>query len=332
MPTGWYDRTMKIVLTGAAGFIGSCFLKTLNNLGIHDSVIVDAAAKPDGIKNLEAKKFSDYLSREEFLRLVEAGKLNDVVLTIHLGACADTTEKDQAYLRRNNLEYSKSLAKWALGNRAFFHYASSAAVYGDGKAGYSDDDSTVSGYKPLNLYGESKWLFDKWLVQEKLSQRVVGYRYFNVFGPNEYHKGEMRSMVCKAFQQIEKDGKARLFATTRKGYGDGSEERDFVYVKDVCSVMAYFVEHPDRGGIFNLGTGQARSFKDLVTAVFTALEKKPAIDYIPMPENLRGQYQYFTQAEMEKLRQAGYQKQFRSLEDSVADYVKNHLQKANPYY
>jgi ADP-L-glycero-D-manno-heptose 6-epimerase len=282
--------------------------------------------------NLDGKSFSDYLTREDLLARLAAGQFKDVECIVHLGACADTTEKNRDYLRTNNLEYSQTLAKWALGKNAFFHYASSAAVYGDGKAGYSDADSANDSYRPLNIYGESKWLFDQWAIQEKISSRMVGYRYFNVFGPNEYHKADMRSMVCKAYQQIQKDGKARLFATSRKGYGDGSEERDFIYVKDVCSVMTFFLEHPDRGGIYNLGTGQARTFKDLVTAVFTALAKKPAIEFIPMPDNLRGQYQYFTQAEMGKLKKAGYQKPFELLENAVADYVRQHLQKQNPIY
>lgn len=323
---------MKIILTGAAGFIGSCFLKTLNNLGISDAVIVDAPARTDGLKNIEGKSFADYLSRDQFLTRLESGQFTDVDVIVHLGACADTTEMNREYLRTNNLEYSKTLAKFAIGRNKFFHYASSAAVYGDGKDGYSDDDEKNSRYKPLNPYGESKWLFDKWIIAEKLPARVVGYRYFNVFGPNEYHKGEMRSMVCKAYQQIEKTGKARLFANSRKGFTDGSEERDFIYIKDVCDIMSFFIEHPDKGGIFNLGTGQARSFKDLVTAVFSALGRKADIEYFPMPEKLRGQYQYFTQAEIGKLRKTGYQKPFRSLEDAVGDYVKAHLQNVHPYY
>jgi ADP-L-glycero-D-manno-heptose 6-epimerase len=263
---------------------------------------------------------------------LDKGKLKDFKFIVHLGACADTTEKNRDYLRTNNIEYSRTLAKWSISNGTHFQYASSAAIYGDGKAGYSDSDSALDRYKPLNLYGDSKWQFDKWVIEQNLSSKFVGYRYFNVFGPNEYHKGEMRSMVCKAFQQIQKDGKARLFATSRPGFADGSEERDFVYVKDICAVMMHFLEHPDQGGIFNLGTGKARSFKDLVTAVFAAMGKPAAIEFIPMPEKLKGQYQYFTQADIGKLRKAGYQKEFLSLEASVADYIKAHLQKQNPIY
>ena len=316
---------MKILLTGAAGFIGSCYLRKLNNLGIDDVLLVDTAAKPDGITNLERKKYRDYVVREAALSGLEAGKFDDVDLIVHMGACSDTTEMDRAFLKRNNLEYSQTLARWALAKGKRFHYASSASVYGDGKAGYKDDDREITKFKPLNPYAESKYAFDSWLIEQKLTGKVVGFRYFNVFGPNEYHKGEMRSMVCKAVDQIRKDGAVRLFATSRPGYADGSEERDFVYVKDVNEAMAYFLESPDKRGIFNIGSGKARTFKDLMLAVFAALGKKPIITYIPMPEKLRGQYQYFTEADLSKLRTAGYKKEFMPLEDSVKDYVQKYL-------
>ena len=321
---------MKIILTGAAGFIGSCFLWQLNSMGIDDVILVDTPSHPDGIANLKDKKFKAYVAREELLDRLVKGQLKDVDLIVHLGACADTTEMDTTFLSRNNVEYSKSLAKWALANNKFFHYASSAAIYGNGKAGYGDDDSLIDKYKPLNPYGESKWQFDKWLIQGGITKKVVGYRYFNVFGPNEYHKGEMKSMVCKAHHQIKENGSAKLFATSRKGFEDGSEERDFVYVKDINRVMAFFVEHPDRSGIFNLGTGKARSFKSLAESVFSAMGRTLNIEYIPMPDKLKGQYQYFTQADISKLRQAGYGEEFLTLEKSVSDYVKNYLTKNDP--
>jgi ADP-L-glycero-D-manno-heptose 6-epimerase len=322
---------MKMILTGGAGFIGSCFLWQLNAMGVEDVIVVDTLKEPSPYPSLKKKKFKAYVSREELLERLSKGQLKEIDLVIHLGACSDTTEMDRAFLTRNNLEYSKTLAKWALGLGKRFHYASSAAVYGDGKQGYSDNDSTVHGYKPLNPYGESKLAFDQWVIDEKLSNKVVGYRYFNVFGPNEYHKGEMRSMVCKAFQQVQALGEIKLFASSRSGKEDGSEERDFIYVKDINQVMAYFVEHPDRAGIFNLGTGQARSFKDLGMAVFSAMGKPVRFNFIPMPEKLRGQYQYFTQANIDKLRAAGYKQLFTSLEDSISDYIKNHLSKEDPY-
>lgn len=299
-------------------------------MGIDDVLLVDAPAHIDQNPNLQKKKFSDYLGRDPFLTKIEQNKFKGVDALIHLGACSDTTEKDQAFLKRNNTQYSQALAQWALANGTAFHYASSASIYGDGKLGFDDADEKLAQYKPLNFYGQSKWAFDKWLIDEKLTGRVVGYRYFNVFGPNEYHKGEMRSMVSKAFDQIKATGRARLFATTRPGFPDGSEERDFVYIKDVCDVMAYFLTHPDKHGIFNLGTGLARSFKDLVLAVFAAAEIPPEIEFIPMPDNLKNQYQYFTQATMTKLRAAGYKEPFGRLEVSVADYVKYHLLKSDP--
>jgi ADP-L-glycero-D-manno-heptose 6-epimerase len=323
---------MKIILTGGAGFIGSCFLAHLNEKGMSDVVIVDVGKDPSTLPNLRNKKFSEYLSREALLTRLDQNQLTDVDGIIHMGACSDTTEMDRAFLARNNVEYSKSLARWALGHNKFFHYASSAAIYGDGKQGYDDADESLPRYQALNPYGESKLIFDRWLVDQNLTSRVVGYRYFNVFGPNELHKGEMRSMVCKAFQQIQAEGKAKLFATSRSGYGDGSEERDFVYIKDINHVMAFFLEHLDKHGIFNMGTGQARTFKDLVTAVFNAMGKPVNIEYIPMPEKLKGQYQYFTQAKMEKLGKVGTTTAFQSLEESVADYVKNHLQKNGGSY
>lgn len=322
---------MKLILTGAAGFIGSCYLKKLNLMGIDHVILVDTASSASSI-NLVAKKYKDYLSREDLLAALDKNQLGEIDGIVHLGACADTTEMDRAFLKKNNSEYSKTLAKWAIGKKKIFHYASSAAVYGDGKLGYKDDPALNPTYKPLNPYGESKLVFDQWVIDEKVLDKVVGFRYFNVFGPNEYHKGDMQSMVSKAYQQIKKDGKARLFANSRPGKFDGSEERDFIYVKDIDEIMAFFLEHPEKGGIFNLGTGQARTFKDLVTAVFTALKLKPNIEWIPMPEKLRGQYQYFTEADLTNLRRIGYKKDFTSLEDSVRDYVQNHLTQPNPIY
>jgi len=322
---------MKIILTGGAGFIGSCFLWQLNSMGIDDVIVVDTESDPSAFPNLTKKKFKAYITREDLLHRLDQGQLKDVDAIVHLGACADTLESDRQFLSQNNVEYSKTLATWALAQNKVFHYASSAAVYGDGKKGYDDTDEKVHMYKPLNPYGESKLAFDRWVIDQKFSDRVVGYRFFNVFGPNEYHKGEMSSMVSKAYQQLESTGQVKLFSTTRADYPNGSEERDFVYVKYVNKVMAFFLEHQDKTGIFNLGSGQARSFKDLVTAVFSALGKEPSIEYIPMPEKLRSQYQYFTQANVDKLRQAGYDQPFQTLENAVADYVKTHLVKSDPY-
>jgi ADP-L-glycero-D-manno-heptose 6-epimerase len=323
---------MNILLTGAAGFIGSCFLRKLNDAGHSDVWLVDTAASPDGIPNLVGKRYRAYLTREDALSQLSSGRLDHIDLIVHLGACSDTTEMDRAFLKRNNFEYSQTLARWALEEGKRFQYASSASVYGDGKQGYSDADSELVLFHPLNPYAESKHAFDQWLIDEKLTGAVVGYRYFNVFGPNEYHKGGMRSMVCKAIDQIKTKGHVELFASSRDGYGDGSEQRDFVYSKDVDEVMMFFVDHPKIGGIFNIGTGTARTFKDLILAVFAALGQPPKIQFIPMPEKLRAQYQYFTEADLRKLRAAGCGVAFRSLEESVRDYVLSHLIQPNPYY
>jgi ADP-L-glycero-D-manno-heptose 6-epimerase len=252
----YHAAAMKVILTGAGGFIGSCYLWKLNSMGITDVYAVDTDPAPDKYHTLEHKKYKDYLSREQLLGDLSAGKFSDVGAIVHLGACADTTEMDRAFLARNNVQYSQTLASWAFSKNTIFHYASSASVYGDGKQGYSDDLDKLSMYKPLNPYAESKYLFDQWLINEKLTDKVVGFRYFNVYGPNEYHKGEMRSMVTKAYDQIRTGGRVKLFASSRPGFADGGEERDFVYVKDVCDVMGYFLENPSRHGILNLGSGE----------------------------------------------------------------------------
>lgn len=322
---------MKIALTGAAGFIGSCFLSHLNRRGFEDIVVIDLESRLDDSKNLQNKKYSQFCSREEFLSQIRQGKHADIDGIVHLGACADTTEMNRDYLRVNNVEYSQILATWCFERNKFFHYASSASVYGDGKLGYSDDDSLIDQFKPLNPYAESKWLFDQWIIKNKFVDRVVGYRYFNVFGPNEQDKGNMRSMVCKAFEQIQATGKARLFANSRPGYFDGSEQRDFIYVKDVCRIMDFFLLNQHCRGIFNLGTGKSRTFKDLVSAVFMALNRPVQIEYFPMPEVLKRQYQYFTEAEIGKLRSVGYQGDFTELEEAVKDYVITHLVSGTPY-
>jgi len=323
---------MNILLTGAAGFIGSCFLRKLNDAGYSDIWLVDTVASAEGIPNLVNKRYRAYLSREELLPQLSSGKLNHLDLVVHLGACSDTTEMDRAFLTRNNVEYSQMLARWALEKGKRFQYASSASVYGDGKKGYSDADEELGSFHPLNPYAESKYAFDRWLVAEKLSDAVVGYRYFNVFGPNEYHKAGMRSMVCKAIDQIKNKGHVELFASSRAGYENGSEQRDFIYAKDVNEAMMFFVNNPTLGGIFNIGTGRARTFKELILAVFVALGQAPKIQFIPMPPHLQKQYQYFTEADLKKLRAAGCNVAFQSLEESVADYVRAHLTQPNPYY
>jgi len=248
-----------------------------------------------------------------------------------MGACSSTTEQDADYLMENNFHYSCRLADWALAKGVRFIYASSAATYGDGSLGFSDDDRQTRGLQPINMYGYSKQLFDLRVLREGLQDRVAGIKFFNVFGPNEYHKGDMTSVVFKAFHQIRETGRVRLFKSYRPEYDDGGQKRDFVYVKDCVEILWWLLNHREANGIFNLGTGQARTWNDLIWAVFAALGRPVEIDYIEMPEALQGQYQYFTEAQMDKLRAAGCPMRFGTLEEAVGDYVRNHLLKADPY-
>jgi ADP-L-glycero-D-manno-heptose 6-epimerase len=244
-----------------------------------------------------------------------------------MGACSDTTERNASYMIQNNYDFSKLLANWAVGRGLRFIYASSAATYGDGSQGFCDDETELNKLMPLNIYGYSKQMFDLWAIRAGLLKRIVGLKYFNVFGPNEYHKGDMRSFVVKAFEQINAAGKVGLFKSHRSDYADGEQKRDFLYIKDAVDMTLFFLENRKIGGIFNIGTGAARTWNDLANATFRAMNKEPNIEYIPMPEKLRDKYQYFTQADITKLRKAGYDKEQTSLEDAIKDYVQNYLQK-----
>lgn len=311
-----------IVITGAAGFIGSCILARFNTIGRNDIIVVDHIEDDAKKANLKGKKYVEYFDKKDFLKLVIAGKLNPKVDTIiHMGACSSTVLQDAKYFQENNFEYSRELAKWALAHSIRFIYASSAATYGDGGQGYSDDDQTTRRCKPLNLYGESKQKFDLWVLDNKAADKTVGLKFFNVFGPNEYHKGEMKSVIAKAYKKVADEGKMSLFKSYKKKYADGQQQRDFIYIKDAVDVVMFFFKNPGKCGIYNCGTGKARSWNDLASALFLAVGKKPHIDYVEMPEYLRARYQYFTQADMVKLRKAGYKKPFFELEDSVKDYA-----------
>lgn len=311
-----------IILTGGAGFIGSCFLWKLNQEGVSDIIVVDNLDSPEKKKNLLGKSYVDYIEKEDFLGILDSGKIAGIKKIIHMGACSSTILNDPLYFLKNNYEYSKRLALWAFNHKAQFIYASSAATYGDGLAGYDDADEITPALKPLNMYGYSKQLFDLWLLEHGLIKKAAGLKFFNVFGPNEYHKEEMMSIICKRFDDLKSGKPMRLFKSYRSDYKDGEQKRDFIYVKDAIEVIYYFYKNPQKCGIYNLGTGIARSWNDLAKAMFSALEIKPVIEYVEMPDKIKGQYQYYTQAKMDKLRACGCEHQFASLEDSVKDYSK----------
>lgn len=311
-----------IVVTGAAGFIGSCIVAGLNERGREDLVLVDELdeAKKENIRN---KKYLKYYDKKDFLDLVLRNQIKHrPEAVIHMGACSSTTLQDARYFKENNLEYTRALAQWALKDKMRFIYASSAATYGDGTAGYKDDEATTRRCKPLNLYGQSKQDFDLWVLDNHLEGRVVGLKFFNVFGPNEYHKGDMRSVVAKAYQRVAEEGKISLFKSCRKEYKDGEQKRDFIYVKDAVDIVLFFLDHPEVGGIFNAGTGRASTWNELAGALFAAAGKRPDIQYIAMPAELERCYQYFTRADVSKLRARGYVKPFTPLDKAVADYVR----------
>lgn len=318
------------IITGGAGFIGSALLWKLNKEGLRDLLVVDYLESSEKWKNLQGKSFSDYLEADDFLARVQSGKLPKVQGIVHLGACSSTTETNAAYLIKNNFEYTKVLATWALAKKVRFIYASSAATYGDGALGYDTDDRTTQRLKPLNMYGYSKQLFDQWALQQGVLKKLIGIKFFNVFGPNEYHKGDMRSLVAKAYDQILQDGRIRLFRSYRDDYKHGEQVRDFLYVKDAIAVVYEFMKNKSYGGLYNLGAGVSRSWNDLAKAIFSALGRPPRIDYIDMPETLRSKYQYHTLANM-SWTQGKKLPPFTSLEDSVRDYVQNYLSKEDPY-
>ncbi|MGE0267621.1 MAG: ADP-glyceromanno-heptose 6-epimerase [Candidatus Omnitrophota bacterium] len=311
-----------IIITGAAGFIGSCIVARLNEDGHDDLILVDHMPDDSKQGNLKGKKYVKYYDKSEFIELVRKSSLKEKVnALIHMGACSSTTLQDQEYFTQNNLEYTKSLAVWAVNNGIRFIYASSAATYGDGSAGYKDDEATIRRCKPLNLYGESKQDFDLWALENGFLDKMVGLKFFNVFGPNEYHKGNMRSVVAKSYQHVVEKGKMQLFKSYKKDFLDGEQKRDFVYVKDAVDIVMYFFLNRQKNGLFNVGTGKSRTWNDLAHALFKAVGKKSDVTYIDMPEGLKERYQYFTEADIGKLRNAGYKKNMTTLEEAVEDYV-----------
>ena len=317
-----------IIVTGGAGFIGSALIAALNKRQIADILVVDQLASDEKWKNLRNLSFADYVEKDDFLEMVVENKLSPPVEAVfHLGACTSTTETNASYLIKNNYEYTKLLAQWATDADIRFIYASSAATYGDGSASFSDDEGQIDKLRPLNMYGYSKQLFDLWARRTNLLKKIAGLKYFNVFGPNEYHKGDMRSFVLKAFEQINAKDKVGLFKSYKPEYADGEQKRDFIYVKDAADMTLFFLDNPQLTGLFNIGTGKPRTWNDLVNAVFAAMDKPPKIEYIEMPDSICNQYQYYTCADITKLRKAGYNKKTTSLEDAIKDYAQNYLQK-----
>ncbi len=315
----------RIVVTGGAGFIGSNLVAALNERGERDILVVDRLGDGPKWRNLVDLAFADYMEREAFRAALRGGRLGPAQAVVHLGACSRTTETDASFLFDNNTEFTDELCAWCLHNGARFVYASSAATYGDGAAGYGDGEADLAALRPLNMYGYSKHLFDRWAADRGLFDRIVGLKFFNVFGPREDHKGTMRSMVLKAFEQIDETGRVRLFCSEREGIEDGEQKRDFLYVDDAVRVVLHFLDHPETGGLFNVGAGKARTWNDLARAVFKAMGIEVRIEYIDLPPELADRYQYYTQADIRKLRSAGYTTPFLSLEDGVSDYVTRFL-------
>ncbi|MEZ4799327.1 MAG: ADP-glyceromanno-heptose 6-epimerase [Flavobacteriales bacterium] len=314
-----------IVVTGAAGFISSCLVSKLNEDRFYDIVLVDDFSHPEKNKNFKGKKFIAKVDRMEFPQWLRENE-SQVQFVFHLGARTDTTEFDKEIFDRLNLNYSKEIWNICVEKSIPLVYASSAATYGGGEFGYKDDHSIIPQLKPLNPYGDSKNDFDKWVLeQDKTPLFWAGLKFFNVYGPNEYHKGRMASVILHAFRQISEKGEMKLFRSHRPDFADGGQMRDFVYVKDVVEVCMFLMHHRQNSGIYNLGSGKARMFKDLATSTFHAMGLEPKIDYIDTPIDIRDKYQYFTEADMSKLINIGYNRPFHTLEEGVEDYVKNYL-------
>jgi ADP-L-glycero-D-manno-heptose 6-epimerase len=320
-----------IVVTGAAGFIGSCLTGYLNEHGYKDLILVDDFSRADKAPNLEGKQFAAQVEREVFFEWLHKHK-PVIRCVLHMGARTDTTEFNYAIHAHLNLEYSKKVWHYCTVHNIPLVYASSAATYGAGEQGYDDREDLISLLKPLNPYGVSKNEFDKWVLHQKNHPPFwAGLKFFNVYGPNESHKARMASVIFHSFHQIKKTGVVKLFRSHRPDYKDGQQLRDFVYVKDLLSICVWLMEKQPASAIYNLGTGKARSFEDLVRATYAGLDLPPNIQYIDMPEDIRDKYQYFTEANMAKLRAAGYKEEFYSLEKGVDDYVRNYLAKGRYY-
>jgi ADP-L-glycero-D-manno-heptose 6-epimerase len=314
-------KNPKFIVTGGAGLIGNNLVAALNARGHEDILVVDNLNHPAKKANLERVSYQDYLDKAEFRKAIQANQIAPVMTLFHLGACSATTETDKTYLDSNNLGYTQELCEWSLANNVRFVYASSAATYGEGENGYVDDEATLEKLKPLNLYGQSKHDFDLWARAKGYFSKITGIKYFNVYGPGEDHKGEMRSVVNKAWHQIRETGKLQLFRSHRKEYADGCQQRDFLYVDDAVAITLFFHERPEVSGLFNAGTGTPHTWLELAHAIFAAMHKTPDISFIDIPEHIRDKYQYFTLADINKLRNAGYDKSFTPLQQAVSEYI-----------
>lgn len=318
----------RVLVTGGAGFIGSALVWALNQYGFERIVIADRLGTDERWRNLVPLRFEDYVDADVLLEQLNRAALGSFDLVLHMGACSATTERDASFLMRNNFEFTKALAHWSRNHAVRFVYASSAATYGDGAAGMNDVDESNAGlarFRPLNAYGYSKQLFDQYAARQGLLQHIVGLKYFNVFGPNEAHKGDMRSLVHKAYGQIAATGRVQLFRSHRADYQDGEQKRDFLYVKDAVAMTLHLAMNRTSNGLFNIGSGHAHTWLQLVDALFAALERERAVDFVDIPENIRDKYQYFTEADISKLRASGYTPRVTPLADAVRDYVKGYL-------
>jgi ADP-L-glycero-D-manno-heptose 6-epimerase len=317
------------IVTGGAGFIGSAFISKLNSKSIDRIIVVDELESSSKWKNLLGKSFLDYLHKDQFRAALSSGKFANQIRSItHMGACSSTTETNVEYLMQNNFRYSCEIADYALKHNIRFIYASSAATYGDGASGYSDQDFHSKVLRPLNPYGFSKYLFDLWAINSGAVSKMVGLKFFNVYGPNEYHKGSQRSVIHQAYLQAKTTGRIRLFKSYRPEFRDGEQKRDFIYIKDCTEIMWNLLTKPEVVGIYNLGTGTARTWNEVARAVFDALKMQGQIEYIEMPEALRNQYQYFTQADVQKLQLALPETTFSDLKSSISDYILGYLEKS----
>jgi len=318
------------IVTGGAGLIGSAMIWQLNRSGLSDILVVDHLGNTsDKWKNLAPLRFDDYLERDDFFARLSAGYFNGTKIegVIHFGACSSTTERDATYLAENNFRLTANMAEFCAANNIRMVYASSCAPYGDGSQGYDDDENTIEKLRPLNMYGYSKQLFDLWAKRRGLLNVIAGCKFSNIYGPNERHKANMRSVVLRSWEQITATGKMQLFRSYKKEYADGEQLRDFLYVKDAVKMVEFIFNKPAAAGLFNIGSGIAESWNHLVTAAFNALKKPVNIEYIDMPESLRDRYQYYTCASIEKLRKLGYSEKVMSLDEAVADYICNYLER-----